>query len=55
MEVNRGISVVLAAVVLVAIGLFVSQSSNGPAVPPAPAATSPEPGAKEAALTVTQR
>ena len=52
MEMNRGIWVVLAAVVLVAIGLFASQSINGPAVPPAPpapAATSPEPGAKEAA------
>jgi outer membrane protein OmpA-like peptidoglycan-associated protein len=52
MEMNRGIWVVLAAVVLVAIGLFVSQSINGPAVPPAPpapAATSPELRAKEAA------
>jgi hypothetical protein len=49
---NRGIWVVLAAVVLVAIGLFVSQSINGPAVPLAPAATSPGHGAKEAALPV---
>jgi outer membrane protein OmpA-like peptidoglycan-associated protein len=52
MEMNRGIWVVLAAVVLVAIGLFVSQSINGPAVspaPPAPAVTSPEPRVKEAA------
>jgi hypothetical protein len=53
MEMNRGIWVVLAAVVLVAIGLFVSQSINGPAVPPAPpapAASSPESGAKETAV-----
>ena len=52
MEMNRGIWVVLAAVVVVAMGLFVSQRINGPAVspaPPAPAASSPEPRAKEAA------
>jgi len=52
MEMNRGIWVVLAAVVVVAMGLFVSQSIYGPAVspaPPAPAASSPEPRAKEAA------
>jgi outer membrane protein OmpA-like peptidoglycan-associated protein len=50
MKMNRGIWVVLAAVILVAMGLFVSQSINGPVVPPTPPGpTSPEPGAKGAA------
>jgi outer membrane protein OmpA-like peptidoglycan-associated protein len=50
MKMNRGIWVVLTAVVLVAIGSFVSKSIIRPAVPPVPpgpVATSPEP--KEAA------